>query len=452
MIQRRLPSSMLAVLCLTLFLLGCTAFLKEREAFTPAPPGRILKKVSFSILEDYDKGEALSEIARDFELMKELEIDTWRGSFGWDDFEPARGNYDFTWLHQFADLAEEHGIKLRPYVGYTPEWAARGGEDDAIWNDPPKNLEDWYNFVYRLVTEMKRHPNVLSYEIYNEENVPQWWEGSVEEYHQLLLKGAAAIRQADPNAPVFLGGLVFPDVEFMEAICTRLKSPGSFDVASFHAYPETWTPETVVVENYLDVGYRRFAETIATECKNQPIWINEAGYATAGKSERDQANGWARSIATFLAIPEIEHIGIYEIKDLKPESPAIGDMKNHSLGLTGPDRKKKEAFYTIDLLTDLLDVTPLTLADADLTVTATDGKPGSLYHHLFIKPDGSQIVFVWDRSGSLTLDLRIAQPGAGATEYLLDGTALPYPEFDSGILRRVKLTPGEVRIFEIRPS
>jgi hypothetical protein len=74
------------------------------------------KPVSFAILEDYDKGDDLKEVAADFALFEALEIRTWRGSFGWDDYEPSRGRYDFAWLHRFAELARTHRIELRPYI------------------------------------------------------------------------------------------------------------------------------------------------------------------------------------------------------------------------------------------------------------------------------------------------------------------------------------------------
>lgn len=35
----------------------------------------VTKNISFAILEDYDKGDDLQEIAKDFQLMKELGID-----------------------------------------------------------------------------------------------------------------------------------------------------------------------------------------------------------------------------------------------------------------------------------------------------------------------------------------------------------------------------------------
>lgn len=453
--QRTLCAYIIALVFFTASWVGCRASRAlspdaGRGAASQAASGHITKQVSFSILEDYDKGEDLDEVAEDFALMQELDVTTWRGSFGWDDYEPARGKYDFTWLHDFAELAKRVGIELRPYIGYTPAWAARGGGDAAAWNDPPKRIDDWYDFVYNLASAMRRHRNIRSFEIYNEENVRLWWDGTTAEYNQVLLRGAAAIREANPGMEVLLGGLVFPDVEFIKETCAAFDNAGSFDIVPLHAYPETWTPETVTVENYLDAQYRTFTDTVKTDCQNEPIWINEAGFATAaGKTERDQANWWARAIATFLAAPEVEHIGIYEIKDLKPEREIIGEGRNYFLGLTDPDRKKKLAFHTVDLLTDLLDVSPLTVADADLTVTVTEGKAGALYHHLFIRPGGEQILFVWDKRGRPTVNLQVRQRGAAATEYALDGSSSTYPEFDGKTLRNVRLTPGEVRIFEI---
>jgi hypothetical protein len=37
------------------------------------------------------------------------------------------------------------------------------------------------------------------------------------------------------------------------------------------------------------------------------------------------------------------------------------------------------------------------------------------------------------------------------TEYTLDGRAVPFPQFDGRTLRRVRLVPGHVRIFDIAP-
>jgi hypothetical protein len=227
--------------CVLLLFLGWISscnFLPAHR-FTQHAPQGVTKKISFAILEDYDKGDDLREIAKDFQLMRELEIDVLRCSFGWDDYEPARGQYDFAWLIQFVKLAAQYDIKLRPYIGYTPRWAGTDGSGDgADWNNPPADYRAWYNFVYNLADALREFPNVLSYEIYNEQNSRQWWDGSIEEYKETLRHGAAAIRAANPSAQVVLGGLVFPDVDWLHSVL-RDGYARYYDITAFHAYPET---------------------------------------------------------------------------------------------------------------------------------------------------------------------------------------------------------------------
>lgn len=79
----------------------------------------------------------------------------------------------------------------------------------------------------------------------------------------------------------------------------------------------------------------------------------------------------------------------------------------------------------------------------------TAGKKGELYHHLFVRPDGRQVLLVWDKQGTPTLRLR-ARAEATVTEYALDGTPMPFTSFDGRVLSNVQLAPGMVRIFEIR--
>lgn len=418
-------------------------------------PKAFTKPISFSVLQDYPKGEDLREVAWDFELIKELGAATWRGSFSWIDFEPERGRYDLAWLHRFLELSSRQGMALRPYLGYTPAWAAKGGTDREVWNDPPKRLEDWRDFVSTMVRELRPYRNVLSYEIYNEENTRQWWDGTAGDYNAVLRSASDTVRSLAPGTPVLLGGMVWPDTRWIEAACVTYGNAARFDVVPIHAYPETWTPANITVENYLDQGHpgffeKQFVPFVDSRCSRRPIWINEAGFATPpGKTELDQANWWARAFATFLADPRIEHLGIYQVRDRQRSSAVIGESENYFLGLTYPDRKKKLAFFTVKRLIDLLNVGHLTVADAELVVQITGGVRGQLYHHLLVRPDGRQVLFVWDKKGSPTLKIT-ARKATTATEYALNGTAMPYPAYDGRSLSEVRLTPGMVRIFELR--
>jgi hypothetical protein len=319
-----------------LFVLWLCAWMASCDFLPPGArpllPRNLARTISFSVLEDYDKGADLNEIAKDFQLMKDLGIDVLRCSLGWDDYEPVQGHYDFSWLKQFVQLAGRYNIKLRPYIGYTPRWAGAAGSDDLDWNNPPRDYRTWHEFVYKLAYALRDYPNVLSYEIYNEQNARLWWDGSIEQYKETLRQAALAIRAADADAQIILGGFVFADDHWLGSI-VRSGHASYYDVTAFHAYPETWTPDDVSVENYLDGRYRAFVRDNRSLGEGEPIWINEMGFAvTPGKTELDQANWWARAVSTFLADPHIEHIGVYEIKDLPVGESVIGDEKKLSSG------------------------------------------------------------------------------------------------------------------------
>jgi len=413
-------------------------------AAPPTGPGSTAatKTMTFSILEDYDKGEDLADVARDFALFRELGITTWRGSFGWDDYEPDEGQYDFAWLHSFMALAEQQGVSVRPYVGYTPDWAAGGPDGDGqAWNQPPRDQQTWSAFLEALSAEVHHHTNVRSIEIYNEQNVSQWWEGSVGDYAATLRSAAAATGGLE----LLMGGLVFPDVDWIEGLCGEGRAGDVFDVLPIHAYPETWTPDGVTVENYLGEKFRTgFVESADRACGRKRIWINETGFATTpGRSEIDQAAWWVRAIATFAAEPRVEHIGIYEIKDLAPDRPAIGDAPNYHLGLAAADRRKKLAFSTVKLMVALLGTEPFTPGALD--VLSRSGK-AELYHHAFFRRDGSTVFVVWNRTADDNVAVGLPRPGQ-VVEHALDGGVTEHTP-DAASLE-VPLRAGVPRIFEL---
>ena len=442
---------LLLILCATAALTGCGAPPSDTASLAadPSAGSSFTKPISFAILEDYDKGESLSDVAKDFALFRELGVPVWRGSFGWDDYEPEPGKFDFNWLRQFAALADSTGISLRPYLGYTPPWAGRPGKDDQAWNDPPRDLNQWRRFVRAISGALAAYPSVKSYEIYNEENVPLWWDGTLGDYAGVLTAGAEAVRAADQDAQVLLGGMVWPDLEWLEGACED--SNGPFDVLPFHAYPETWTPDSVTVETYLGADFKgEFLDPADSQCGMKPVWINETGFATTpGKTERQQADWWVRAFATFLSARRVEHIGIYEIKDQRQDTPVIGDAPNYYLGLLRVDRRPKLAFHTVKMLVRLFGTDSITVADDELAVLVRKGAPGKLYHHLFIRPDGRQLIFAWSRGSSPTVELRLTRSGRRVVSYSLDGKGTGWRQFDGRVIHGVELTAGEARVFEV---
>jgi hypothetical protein len=299
--------------------------------------------------------------------------------------------------------------------------------------------------VDTLARVLARHPNVRSLEIYNEENTRQWWDGSAGAYDSVLATAAASVRAFAPRLGVLAGGTVWPDADWTAHVCRAAR----VDAVSFHAYPETWTPDSVTIENYLSTfGYDRFVTVERATCAGAPVWINETGFATVpGKTERDQALWWARAIATFLAEPEVQHIGIYRIKDLRETAPAIGGEPNYHLGLTYANRRKKLAFHTVKLLAGLLASDSLTITDRLLRVDGDTGREG-VYIHGFRRRDGTQILLAWTRSGARDLVVTLPYPVHSVTRYSIDGNGRVEGARENRV--RLHLAPGEVEILELR--
>ena len=430
-------------------LLLAAALACSPRAATPAVrlPSR---PVRFSLLEDYDKGEDLADVRRDFALFRQLGVRSWRGSFGWDDYEPEPGRYDFGWLQRFAATADSFGIELHPYIGYTPEWAAVGRtSDSATWNDPPRRLGDWFDFVTRLTGELRGHSSIASYEIYNEENTRLWWDGSAAEYDSVLGRAVQGIRQAAPGTPVIFGGMVWPDADWATTACRAMGVPPG--AVAIHAYPETWTPDSVTVENYL-AGLPAFLARVDGPCGHPAIWLNEIGFATtAGRSERDQAAWWVRAVATFLAEPRVEEIGVYEIKDLRPERSVIGEPPNYHLGLLYADGRPKLAFHTVSALIRLFGTDSLAVADRLLKVERTAGT-GRIFAHLFRRDGGRWLLAAWTRDGDAVVRVNVAVPlPDSAHEIGLEGAEHTAAGWSSSGFRRLALSAGLPRLFLIGP-
>jgi hypothetical protein len=299
------------------------------------------------------------------------------------------------------------------------------------------------------MSEVRHHPNVLSLEIYNEQNVAQWWEGTIPEYARTLRTARAGVN-APPGFLLLAGGLVFPDSAWIEELCGSERASDAFDVLPVHAYPETWTPPDVTVENYLGDHFRQeFVPALDRSCGRKPIWINETGFATVpGKTEQDQAAWWARAVATFASEPRVEHIGVYEIKDLRPDRPAIGDAPNYHLGLTTVDRKPKLAFHTVKLLVDLLDGGAVIPLESSAIVERGASSSGELHHRYFQRRDGDGVLIVWNRSADETVTIRFPE-GAKVGEFDLGGRVVQPERSVSSV--DLRLRRGVPRILRIDP-
>jgi hypothetical protein len=197
-----------------------------------------------------------------------------------------------------------------------------------------------------------------------------------------------------------------------------------------------------------------FLRLLDEEGGRKPLWMSECGYSTMDRSEEDQANYIARAVPYFFADPASDDrfslFTYYELKDLPVGSAMIGDEHNYHFGLCRSDRSKKLAFYTYRMLVALLQGRVVRAAAAQVATAATEGEFGELHHHLLQREDGTQILFIYDRENAATAEAALMAAGSTCAQWELDGRSRPWPHFNGTTISNIVLTPGQVRIYEIR--
>src|SRR5688500_3599932 len=84
------------------------------------------RSVRLGLCEDYpEESRSLERARADLDAVRASGAQVLRISFGWDAMEPERGVYDWSFWDDFVRAAvHERGIRLIPYICYTPKWAA----------------------------------------------------------------------------------------------------------------------------------------------------------------------------------------------------------------------------------------------------------------------------------------------------------------------------------------
>jgi hypothetical protein len=179
--------------------------------------------------------------------------------------------------------AGQYRLAVQPVLVYSPSWAAPGS------SSPPR-AADFSRFVKRFAARYRR--NIDHYEMWNEPDISRYWEGTQAEYvGRVLIPGYRAVKAADPQAKVLLGGPTNADAGWLHGIY-RHGGGRSFDVMTYHDYtgdPAALVRNAFVVDDVLEAhGQGR-----------KPIWLGEYGI-----QEADRANVLQqRLIRTALTEP-----------------------------------------------------------------------------------------------------------------------------------------------------
>jgi polysaccharide biosynthesis protein PslG len=372
------------------------------ERLTRAP-GATFHLTPIGLCEDYPEETTTAAIYNaDFELLRRTGVDLLRISFGWDGIEEEQGQYEWLFWDDFVRTAvDDYGITLIPYIMYTPMWNA-SQQDDNFWRSPPVDYDAFGEFVYHLVSRYR--DRIKSWELWNEADIVQWWTGTPAEFARLVKVGSEAVRRADPEAIVVLGGIA-KHPEFVEQLFRHHGVSPYVDVVNMHNYFETW--HHAPVEN-IGEYIRHVAEAVGRYGNGQALWLAEVGYSTVRvgpevsysyKAYYDyehtpefQAVQLVRTVTAALATDLLSAVAWYEVKDLPPTEEVIGDNNNRHLGVAYADHTPKPAEHALAFVNRLYGKP---MRSIDREVTMGRALNSDAFVHAFEQEDGDVIVVGW---------------------------------------------------------
>ena len=238
-----------------------------------------------------------------FDAMKDADIAWGRYDFSWRSVE-ATGKGAYNWAVQDYAVAEANARGLHIYagLGYTPIWASTAGNA----NSRPTNNQDWYDYVYAAVSRYKG--SIKYWEMWNEPNLTQFWNGTRAQFIELFKVGADAAHAADPDCMV-LGPEISSAGPRTLWMTELLQQAGNkIDIISFHQYDGGDTPAGRLAE--IDSMYNTI---VNLGYGNKPIWITESGWASDDIGEQTQADYLTGMLAGMASRPWWKKFFWYQI-------------------------------------------------------------------------------------------------------------------------------------------
>src|SRR3954451_10274367 len=269
-------------------------------------------------------------------------------------------------------------------IGVKPVFVVIG--DPANPPTTPAAVSSYTSFLTRAVTHFKGR--VAGWEIWNEEGAPKWWAGmppldedhpdrDASKYVPLLKAAYAAVKAADPGAPVVMGGLTGNDYKFLQSVYDN-GGAGSFDVVATHtdtgcaiSSPYGYYRDTPggPISQWAFLGYRSVHDVMAAHGEgDKQIWLTEMGWSSytgnctvgkwagqkaAGVSEADQGKFTTQAFHCLNPDTYVSKVLLFKLnEDAQP------DPMDTAYGAVRANGTKKPVFNAFQAFAGKGDVLP----------------------------------------------------------------------------------------------
>ena len=307
-----------------------------------------------------------------------------RVAINWAWIQPGEPPAEYVWGPYHDEkllLVAEAGVRLIGTVMMAPDWAAETLCDPIY----PDRLDEFAGFLTDLVNRYKQPPyNIKHWELFNEPDF-SWtggagigmacWGYDGDKYAQMLAAAYPAIKAADPEATVLMGGVAYDwfieyGGPFNRYFPDEVMANGGgdyIDTLTFHYFPgyhaewERWVPHgnpptCGLVEDGLGTPYEAWGIDVIAKTNHfrnrmstcfgvdKPVWVTELGehgYSNDPDSLAQQARYVIKGNVRALSAG-VENISWYAMDTYND---------NYETALLFEDWTPKPAFYAYQTMT-----------------------------------------------------------------------------------------------------
>ncbi len=282
------------------------------------------------VVPDLTWGLSSADQQREGVALKDLGARWVRLHVQWRDAEPSKGMYNATKFAEYDNavaVARAAGARVLFMVYEAPAWASGSSSSNV-----PRDPADYAAFVRYMAQRYRGQ--AAAYEIWNEPGHPRFWSTGRNPvaYTNLLAAAYPAIKGADPQATVVLGGLSSYDYKFLDEVYAA-GGRGSFDAVALHPYTDcgispltTWYDSAGKLFGYAFTGYREVRKRMLALGDDKPLWFTEMGWTTtsescntgawtSGVSETAQADYLTKAWETMAKDPYVQVAFWYNLRN-----------------------------------------------------------------------------------------------------------------------------------------
>lgn len=261
----------------------------------------------------------------------------------WNSVEPRPGVWNFRQDDRFIRLVKKYNMEPQVLLCYNAKWSAtpkqQKSKDSRDWKFAPPKLDRWEKYVGKAVQRYKN--DVRYWEVWNEADLWNFWQGNTQQYIDLLKVSYKTIHKYDPEAKVMTSGFAtltpHPGRRHINLQREVLnKAYDSFDIHAFHQHGEFQ-----LFHNIVEGPLKKMRKEMPVK---RPLFFNET--AVPAKGLDWQAQNVLKKIALTKTTGALGHTWF----------KMVG--KKYNWGLLTDDLEPRPAYVAFATATDVLGSLP----------------------------------------------------------------------------------------------